>query len=67
MIELRLKKTDEETCLFMNDWLTVFFYVDDIVLLCRPADLPKLNEFKEALMNRYEMKDLGELTWFLGV
>ena len=24
-------------------------------------------EFKQMLMNRYEMHDLGELSWFLGI
>jgi hypothetical protein len=45
----------------------VFFYVDDIVTLCRTKDLPKFHQFKEALLNKYEMKELGELSWFLGI
>ena len=40
--ELGLKRTDEEVCLFQNDWLLVFFFVNDIVDVCRTADLSKL-------------------------
>src|SRR5271156_4827021 len=44
-----------------------FFYVDDIVLLCRPEKLPQLRQLRTALMQKYEMRDLGELSWFLGI
>jgi len=30
-------------------------------------DLLKLETFKEYLIKRYEIKDLGKLTWFLGI
>jgi hypothetical protein len=65
--ELGLNEVEAETCLFSNDWLVVFFYVDDIVTLCRTTDLPRLYRFKEAFMERYEIRDLGQLTWFLGI
>jgi hypothetical protein len=65
--ELGLVRIDEEVCLFRNDWLLVFFYVDDIAALCRTADLPKLHEFKDALMQKYEMRFMGNLQWFLGI
>jgi hypothetical protein len=52
----------------MNDeGITVFFYVDDIVLLCRPKILPQLRQLRAALIQKYEMRDLGELSWFLGI
>ena len=65
LTELGLKEI--ESCLFTNDWLVVFFYIDDIIVMCRTKDLPKLYPFKEALFSRYEMRDLGELSWFLGI
>jgi hypothetical protein len=39
--------------------------VDDIVLLGKDKEL--LNQFKEALLERYEIRDLGDLSWFLGI
>jgi hypothetical protein len=65
--ELGLKEVPGEPCLYANDWLIVFFYVDDIVTLCRKEDLPKLQLFEKALMERYEIRSLGELIWFLGI
>ena len=67
LTKLGLIQIREDICLFTNDWLIVFFYVDDIVGLCRTTDLPKLHQFKQALMEQYELKDLGELNWFLGI
>jgi hypothetical protein len=67
LTKLGLIQVGEDICLFANYWLVVFFYVDDIVSLCRTTDLPKLHQFKQALMKQYELKDLRELSWFLGI
>ena len=32
--ELGLEEVSREPCLFTNDWLIIFFYVDNIVALC---------------------------------
>ena len=65
--ELGLQEVPGEPCLFTNDWLIVFFYVDDIVTLCRKEHLPRLANFEKSLMARYEIRSLGELSWFLGI
>ena len=52
---------------FTNSWLTVFFFVDDIVLLYRARHQDAADEFIVKLKSQYEMKDLGELKWFLGI
>ena len=65
--ELGLEEVSGEPCLFTNDWLIIFFYVDDIVALCRTEHLPHLIEFEKRLEARYEIRSLGELNWFLGV
>ena len=54
-------------CLYTNGRLTLFFFVDDIVMLCAKKDLHKLKEFEIALITRFEMRSLGELQWFLGI
>jgi hypothetical protein len=65
--ELDLQEVPGEPCLYTNDWLIVFFYVDDIVTLCRKEHLPRLESFEKSLMARYEIRSLGELNWFLGI
>ena len=65
--ELGLQEVPGEPCLFTNDWLIVFFYVDDIVTLCRKEHLPRLANFEKSLMARYKIRSLGELSWFLGI
>ena len=55
------------TCLFYNNWLTLFFFVDDIVLLHRSRYKVDTDEFVRKLKERFEMNDLGELKWFLGI
>ena len=65
--ELGLQEVPGEPCLFTNDWLIVFFYVDDIVVLCRTEHLSQLKDFEKRLAARYEIRNLGELSWFLGV
>ena len=62
-----LKLVVEEPYLYHNDQLIVFFYIDDITAAYRKKDLPKLETFKEHLIGRYEIKDLGDLTQFLGI
>ena len=63
--ELGLKPIAGQLCLFTNGSIILFFYVDDIVLLGR--DLEAINTLKAALMSCYEMRDLGDLDWFLGI
>ncbi|KAJ6439138.1 peramine synthetase [Purpureocillium lavendulum] len=65
--KLGLRQSREEPCLFTNNWLTVFFFVDDIVLLHRSKHQRAADEFIIGLKAQYEMKDLGELKWFLGI
>jgi hypothetical protein len=54
-------------CLFTNEKLIVFFYVNDIVVLVRPEDLAAYEEFERSLKIRYEIRCLGKLSWFLGI
>jgi len=51
----------------MNDKLIVFFYVDDIVVLCPPAYIETLSEIERKLLQRYEIRSLGPLRTFCGM
>ncbi len=64
---LGLEPVPETPCLFVNDKLLVFFYVDDICVLCHPSNHKAYETFKDSLLSIYNMHDLGELEWFLGI
>jgi Reverse transcriptase (RNA-dependent DNA polymerase) len=62
-----LKPVPGTNCLFTNERLIVFFYVDDITVLFAKKDLLRLEEFKAKLLQQYEIRALGDLQWFLGI
>jgi Reverse transcriptase (RNA-dependent DNA polymerase) len=64
---LGLEPIPEEPCLFSNGRVIVFFYVDDIVLLARKEHREEMEGIKAKLSKKYEMRDLGELRWFLNI
>ena len=41
-VQVDAKKINGESCLYHNDRLIMFFYVDDLVAICRRENLPKL-------------------------
>jgi Reverse transcriptase (RNA-dependent DNA polymerase) len=43
----------------------IALYVDDITMACK--DLKVINQDKEMLKRTYQMTDLGEITWILGM
>ena len=53
--ELGLQEVPGEPCLFTNSRLIVFFYVDDIVVLCPKQHLSHLETFEKNLMDCYEI------------
>jgi len=62
-----LQCSEDEKCLWYNDWLVIFFFVDDTVSMFKSKDWGKWKQFKADLCNSYDFKDLGDLKWFLGV
>jgi hypothetical protein len=66
--DLGLHEISGEPCLFMNeDSVIIFFYINDIILLYRPEAISELYKLRTALIQRYEMRDLSELSWFLKI
>lgn len=47
------------------DVLIVLLWVDDLIVA--GSHLESVNRFKKAIADRFRMKDLGELTWVLGM
>jgi hypothetical protein len=67
LTELGLTPVKDAPCLWKNDKLLVFFYVDDVVILCAPAHIADLHEFEKKLLRRYKIRSLGELETFCGI
>jgi hypothetical protein len=62
-----LKQAGDEPCLFVNDWLIIFFFVDDVVALFHPTMRSLWETFKQNLFQTYEFKDMGNINWFIGI
>ena len=58
-----------DVCLyFLSNGSAIIFvlvWVDDIVVAASTIDL--LNKTKDLLKNNFKMKDLGKISWFLGI
>ena len=58
-----------ENCVYIRNYnglmTTIIVWVDDLII-CAP-NLTLVNDVKCALSNRFRMKDLGQLKWFLGI
>jgi hypothetical protein len=65
LLELSFRQVPGSECLFMSDHLLLFFYVDDIVVLYRCSAEAQFRVFHAALLDLYEMRELGDLKWFL--
>ncbi len=51
----------------INNWLIVFFFVDDIIYTYRVIDELRVDDFRTKLMQRFEIRDLSEAIWFLNM
>jgi len=62
-------QAESDPCLYTTvsegEQVIVAVYVDDIILCAK--SIVKMNEIKKLLSNRFKVKDLGPLNYFLGV
>ncbi|PSE80603.1 hypothetical protein C7G70_19195, partial [Acinetobacter baumannii] len=69
MLELGFKKCEADHCIYVKrndqDMIFVALYVDDLILASNNDEL--LKSTKEALSVRFEMTDMGQLKYFLGM
>ena len=64
---IKFEQTYSDPCVYINREMGVIIaiWVDDLIIFGR--DMVDINNVKEALKKEYEMKDLGELKYFLGI
>ena len=69
MLSQNLKQSDRDPCLYIRvdaqGRLYCLFWVDDIVIAASNSRI--INIFKENFAKSFKMKDIGPLTWFLGI
>ncbi|KAI1663301.1 Pol protein [Pyrenophora tritici-repentis] len=65
--KLGLQQVPGVPCLFSNDSLIVFFFVDDIVVAVASKNKDVYRQFDQQLRAAYDVRFLGELKWFLGI
>jgi hypothetical protein len=67
MKQLGLSPVPECACLFTNEQLLVFFFVDDIVVLYHRTSQKAYESFRTGLMTPIKVREIGDLKWFLGI
>jgi hypothetical protein len=65
--DLKLQSISRINCLFVNNWLIFFFYVNDIMIICMKENANRMRFFEKSLMKRFEMRILEKLKWFLEI
>ena len=65
--ELKLKQMSDIKCFFINNYMILFFFVNDIAVLYHSQNIKQMNEFEQKLFNVYEMQNLSEIQWFLNI
>jgi hypothetical protein len=54
-------------CVYINGWLIMFIYVDDIAMAFHPSDRHLHQEFEKNLDEHYNLTCLGEFKRFLSI
>ena len=65
--ELKLKQVSEIECLFVNAYMLIFFYVNDIAILYEKKHTQQMKKFQNKFFQIYEMRYIDELQWFLDI
>ena len=54
-------------CLFVNEYMILFFFVDDIAIMYDRRHMQKIEKFQFRLFQVYEMRYLEKIQWFLDI
>lgn len=67
LVKLGLKPVNGFPCLYTSRWLILFVYVDDIVMAFHRLNAYLHKSFEKDMVGLYNIKAMGDLTWFLGI
>jgi hypothetical protein len=67
LTKLGLRRASGVNCVLVSDWIIVFFYVDDIMLLFTQENRPKVEKFLSQLKDQVDLRRMDEANWFLGI
>ena len=69
IISMGFKRTVSDACVYTNTinghTVTIAIYVDDLIIAC--CDLATIIGVKAQVAERYKVKDMGEMDWYLGM
>jgi hypothetical protein len=68
LVSLDFTSSSADPCVYINkqgEYCVVAIYVDDLIIMTQTTD--KMLELKEAFCSRFEMTDIGEIHYLLGV
>ena len=65
LLSIGFTRCESDHCLFLRGTLWVLIYVDDLILAAPTMD--EINAFKADIMAAFPCKDLGPVSYFLGV
>jgi hypothetical protein len=54
-------------CLWMNNRIILFFYVDDIIILYHPDYQEDFKKLEQQLIKLYNLRQIGNVKWFLSI
>jgi hypothetical protein len=54
-------------CLWMNNRIILFFYVDNIIILYHPDYKKDFEKLEQQLVKLYDLRQMGNVKWFLGI
>jgi hypothetical protein len=65
--DIGFQQSAEEPCIFMNEYVTIFFYVDDILVFYKTEHKTRAQRIITQIRNRSNIRNDSAVKWFLGV
>ena len=65
--KLKLKQMSNIECLFICDYMILFFFVDDITIMYYFWYFKQIDVFEQNFFEIYEMRNIDEVEWFLNI